>query len=51
MANNTLCGVNKDGIGTYTAEGINVLCEALKGSAITSLRCARSPQTHKSTAC
>ena len=26
--------------GTYTAEGIIALCEGIKGSAITSLRCA-----------
>ena len=36
-----LCGLYSDGSGTYTAEGINALCEGLKGSAITSLRCAR----------
>ena len=46
-----LCGVNQFGDGTYTAVGINALCEGLKGSAITSLKCARSPQTHKGTAC
>ena len=50
LADNDLCGI-KRGIGTYTAEGINALCEGLKGSAITSLKCARSPQTHKDTAC
>ena len=46
LANNELCGVNIFGQGTYTAEGINKLCEALKGSAVTSLKCAtpeRSP--------
>ena len=26
--------------GTYTAEGITKLCEGLKGSAVTSLKCA-----------
>jgi len=26
--------------GTYTTEGITKLCEALKGSAVTSLKCA-----------
>ena len=29
--------------GTYTAEGITKLCEGLKGSAVTSLRCADAP--------
>ena len=51
LAGNQLCGVDIDGKGTYTAVGINALCEGLKGSAITSLKCARSPQTHKDTAC
>ena len=51
LAGNQLCGVGKYGGGTYTAEGINALCEGLKGSAITSLKCARPPQTHASTAC
>ena len=50
LADNALCGI-KYGEGTYTAEGINALCEGLKGSAITSLKCARPPQTHESTAC
>ena len=49
LANNALCGVNEYGNGTYTAEGINALCEGLKGSAITSLKCARPPPTHEST--
>ena len=40
LADNMLCGVNKYGGGTYTSEGITKLCEALKGSAVTSLRCA-----------
>ena len=39
LADNVLCGV-KYGEGTYTAEGITKLCEALKGSAVTSLKCA-----------
>ena len=39
-----LCGVNPLGNGTYTAEGITKLCEALKGSAVTSLKCA-APQS------
>ena len=40
LADNALCGINEYGGGTYTAEGINALCEGLKGSAITTLRCA-----------
>ena len=40
LADNVLCGVNKYGEGTYTTEGITKLCEALKGSAVTSLKCA-----------
>ena len=51
LANNVLCGVTNWGNGTYIAVGINALCEGLKGSAITSLKCARPPQTHESTAC
>ena len=39
-----LCGVNPLGNGTYTAEGITKLCEALKGSAVTSLECAARPE-------
>ena len=40
MANNQLCGIDSRGFGTYTAEGITKLCEGLKGSAVTSLKCA-----------
>ncbi len=37
LANNQLCG-KYDGVGSnYTADGMNALCEGLKGSAITSL--------------
>ena len=50
LAVNQLCGLNSVGDGTDTAEGINALCEGLKGSAITSLKCARPPQAHESTA-
>ena len=39
MAGNKLCGI-KYGQGAYTADGITKLCEGLKGSAVTSLRCA-----------
>ena len=35
-----LCGVDSYGKGTYTTEGIKKLCEGLKGSAVTSLKCA-----------
>jgi len=43
LADNALCGV-KYGKGTYTAKGITKLCEALKGSAVTSLKCAAAPK-------
>ena len=44
LASNRLCGLDECGDGTYTAEGINKLCEGLKGSAVTpeySLSCQR----------
>ena len=44
LANNALCGLDGRGNGTYTAEGITKLCEALKGSAVTSLECAATPK-------
>ena len=38
MAANQLCGVSRDGYGTYTAEGINAIAEALKlNGSLTSL--------------
>ena len=40
LAGNQLCGLDEEGNGTYTAEGITKLCEGLKGSAVTSLGCA-----------
>ena len=40
LAENQLCGLNEDGEGTYTAEGLTKLCEGLKQSAVTSLECA-----------
>ena len=40
LGDNALCGVNEHGGGTYTTEGILKLCEGLKGSAVTSLKCA-----------
>ena len=39
-----LCGQSDKGNGTYTSEGITMLCEALKGSAIASLECAAQPK-------
>ena len=42
LASNRLCGLDKHGDGIYTAEGITKLCDALKGSAVTSLKCAAS---------
>ena len=44
LAENQLCGLDGDGRGTYTPEGITKLCEALKGSAVTSLKCGRHPR-------
>ena len=38
LAENQLCGLDEEGYGTYTAEGITELCEGLKGSAVTSLK-------------
>ena len=40
LNDNELCGLDECGKGTYTAEGINKICESLKTSSITSLRCA-----------
>ena len=42
---NNLCGLDQYGYGTYTAEGITKLCEGLKGSAVTSLKCAPPPES------
>ena len=44
LDDNQLCGVSKYG-GIYTAEGITKLCEALKGSAVTSLEYAAPPHS------
>jgi len=44
LGNNQLCGLDYMGDGTYTSEGITKLCEALKGSAVTSLKCAAAPE-------
>ena len=43
LASNQLCGLDSFGDGTYTAEGITKLCEGLKGSAVTLLKCAAAP--------
>jgi hypothetical protein len=40
LAENALCGVTVWGPCTYATEGITKLGEALKGSAVTSLKCA-----------
>ena len=43
LAGNQLCGLDYDGNGTYTTEGITKLCEGLKGSTLTSLECVTAP--------
>ena len=48
LASNRLCGLYYSvrigqHKGTYTTEGITKLCEVLKGSAVTSLKCAVAP--------
>ena len=48
MAENELCGLYKEAIGTYTTEGLTKLCEGLKGSAITSLKCAAAHRSARS---
>ena len=44
LARNQLCGLDRYGCGNYTAEGITKLCEALKGSAVTALKCAAAQE-------
>ena len=44
LASNQLCGLDDRGRGAYTAEGITKLCEGLKESAVTSLKCAAAPE-------
>ena len=39
LDNNALCGVNEYGQGTFTAKGISALCDGLKQSKVSSLRC------------
>ena len=43
LGGNQLCGLDREGGGTYTPEGITELCKGLKGSAITSLKCTAAP--------
>ena len=43
LASNQLCGLDYEGNGTYTAEGLTKLCEGLRGSTVTSLECAAAP--------
>ena len=38
-----LCSLHGNRIGEHTTDGITALCEGLKGSSLTSLRCARPP--------
>ena len=44
LSKNQICGLGYVGEGTYTTEGINKLCEVLKGSAVTSLKCAAAQE-------
>ena len=44
LSGNQLCGLDDRNRGTYTTEGITKLCEALKGSAVTSLKCATASE-------
>ena len=39
MDDNQLCGVNRSGVGKFTTEGITALCDGLKQSKVSSLRC------------
>ena len=39
MDRNQLCGVTIFGVGTFTTEGITTLCDGLKQSKVSSLRC------------
>ena len=39
MDYNQLCGVDTYGNGTFTTEGITALCDGLKQSKVSSLRC------------
>ena len=48
LAENELCGLDANLEGEYTTEGITKLCEGLKESAVTSLRCAVGPSVRLS---
>ena len=53
MVSNALCGLTEwqgQWHGTYTNEGIMRLCEGIKGSIITALKCDKATPVH-STAC
>ena len=50
LEGNQLCGLDYKGKGTYTAEGITKLCEGLKGSSVTSLKCA-APRPERLLSC
>ena len=39
LSNNAICGLDHMGRGNYTTEGITALCEGLKQSKVSSLRC------------
>ena len=44
LDNNMLCGLDRDGDGTYTAQGITKITEMLKtNTTLTSIRCAAIP--------
>jgi hypothetical protein len=51
LAHNQLCGIDRNGIGTYAEVNITKLCEALKGSAVTSLKCAATQKCLLSCQC
>ena len=49
MVSNALCGLTEwhgQWHGTYTNEGIMRLCEGIKGSIITTLKCAKATPVH-----
>ena len=45
---NFLCGVDEEGDGEYTTEGITALCEGIMGSSVSSLKCAAAPSVRLS---
>ena len=40
LDNNLLCGVNKNGLGKFTLDAINAICDALTKSNVQSIRCS-----------